>query len=63
MRLALAGTPLTSEEFAVLSYLHANGPRTLSQAAGDLGLAGDVAGDHARPADDSDIVERVPASA
>src|SRR5262245_52187493 len=37
MRAALADAPLTGEEFAVFSYLHANGPRTLSQAARDLG--------------------------
>jgi DNA-binding MarR family transcriptional regulator len=37
MRLALAAAPLTGEEFAVLSYLFANGSRTLSQAARDLG--------------------------
>ena len=37
MRLALATAPLSGEEFAVLSYLFANGPRTLSQAARDLG--------------------------
>jgi DNA-binding MarR family transcriptional regulator len=37
MRVALDGAPLTGEEFAVFSYLYANGPRTLSQAARDLG--------------------------
>lgn len=37
MRAALAAAPLTGEEFAVFSYLYANGPRTLSQAARDLG--------------------------
>jgi DNA-binding MarR family transcriptional regulator len=37
MRAALADAPLTGEEFAVFSYLYANGPRTLSQAARDLG--------------------------
>lgn len=37
MRSALAEAPLTGEEFAVFSYLYANGPRTLSQAARDLG--------------------------
>src|SRR5215831_6836525 len=37
MRAALADSPLTGDEFAVFSYLHANGPRTLSQAARDLG--------------------------
>ena len=37
IRSALGAAPLTGEEFAVFSYLHANGPRTLSQAASDLG--------------------------
>src|SRR5215510_4778299 len=37
MRAALADAPLTGEEFALFSYLYANGPRTLSQAARDLG--------------------------
>lgn len=60
MRLALAGTPLTSEEFAVLSYLHANGPRTLSQAAGDLGLPATSLATTLAPLIGSDIVERVP---
>jgi DNA-binding MarR family transcriptional regulator len=37
MRAALADAPLTGEEFALFSYLYANGPRTLSQAARELG--------------------------
>ena len=37
MRLALAGTNLSGEEYALYSYLFANGPRSLSQAARDLG--------------------------
>ena len=37
MRMALADAPLSGEEFALFSYLYANGPRTLSQAARDLG--------------------------
>jgi DNA-binding MarR family transcriptional regulator len=37
MRLALAGTGMRGEEYGLYSYLFANGPRTLSQAARDLG--------------------------
>jgi DNA-binding MarR family transcriptional regulator len=39
MRLALDGTGMSGEEYALLSYLYGNGPRTLSQAARDFGLA------------------------
>jgi DNA-binding MarR family transcriptional regulator len=60
MRLALAGTPLTGEEFALLSYLHANGPRTLSQAARDLGLPVSSLATTLAPLIDADLVERVP---
>lgn len=38
MRAALDGGALSGVEFAVYSYLVANGPRTLSQAARDLGF-------------------------
>ena len=38
MKLALAGSPMSGEEYALYSYLHANGPRTQSQAARDLGI-------------------------
>jgi MarR family transcriptional regulator, transcriptional regulator for hemolysin len=38
MKAALAGTGMTGEEYALHSYLFANGPRTMSQAARDLGL-------------------------
>src|SRR5688572_12450168 len=38
MRLALAGTGMTGEEYALYSYLYGNGPRTLTQAARDFGL-------------------------
>lgn len=37
MRLSLAATDLSGEEYALYSYLYANGPRSLSQAARDLG--------------------------
>ena len=39
MRQALDGTGISGEEYALLSYLYGNGPRTLSQAARDFGLA------------------------
>jgi DNA-binding MarR family transcriptional regulator len=38
MRLALAQTEMTGEEYALYSYLFGNGPRTLTQASRDLGL-------------------------
>lgn len=60
IRLALAGTPLTGEEFAVLSYLHANGPRTLSQAARDLGLPVTSLATTLAPLVDADRIERTP---
>jgi DNA-binding MarR family transcriptional regulator len=34
----LAGTDLSGEEYALYSYLFANGPRTLTQTALDLGM-------------------------
>ena len=37
MTLALRGTGMTGEEYGIYSYFNANGPRTLSQAATDLG--------------------------
>ena len=37
MRTALSGTGLRGEEYGLLSYLYANGPRTLTQASRDLG--------------------------
>lgn len=37
MRSALDGASISGDEFAVYSYLFANGPRTLTQAARDLG--------------------------
>ncbi len=37
MRATLAGTGMRGEEYGLFSYLYANGPRTLTQAANDLG--------------------------
>jgi DNA-binding MarR family transcriptional regulator len=38
MKHALAGSGMTGEEYALYSYLFANGSRTLSQGARDLGM-------------------------
>jgi DNA-binding MarR family transcriptional regulator len=38
MKLALTGSAMSGEEYALYSYLHANGPRTQSQAARDLAM-------------------------
>jgi DNA-binding MarR family transcriptional regulator len=38
VKLALVGTEMGGEQYALYSYLYANGPRTLSQAAQDVGL-------------------------
>ncbi len=38
MRLSMAASDMTGEEYALFSYLYANGARTLTQASGDLGL-------------------------
>jgi DNA-binding MarR family transcriptional regulator len=38
MRLALATSDMTGEEYALYSYLYGNGPRTLTQASRDFGL-------------------------
>jgi DNA-binding MarR family transcriptional regulator len=37
MRLAMAGSGMSGEEYALYSYLFANGARTLSQTARDVG--------------------------
>ena len=38
MRLALANSDMTGEEYALYSYLYGNGARTLTQASRDFGL-------------------------
>jgi DNA-binding MarR family transcriptional regulator len=38
MRLALANSEMTGEEYALYSYLYGNGARTLTQASRDFGL-------------------------
>lgn len=37
MRAALGGTDMSGEEYGIYSYFYANGPRTLSDAASQLG--------------------------
>jgi DNA-binding MarR family transcriptional regulator len=60
MRVALAGLGMSGEEYALCSYLYANGPRHLSQAARDFGtpittLAGLLA-----PLIEAGDIERLP---
>ena len=38
MKLVMSGTDMTGEQYALYSYLYANGARTLSQGARDLGM-------------------------
>jgi DNA-binding MarR family transcriptional regulator len=58
MRLVMAGTGMSGEEYALHSYLYANGPRTLSQAARDLGLPITTLATLLAPAVESGLVER-----
>jgi DNA-binding MarR family transcriptional regulator len=57
---ALAGTGLTGEQFALYSYLYGNGPRTLSQAARDFGLAVTTVATMLAPHFESGELERLP---
>jgi DNA-binding MarR family transcriptional regulator len=38
VKLSMAASDMTGEEYALFSYLYANGARTLTKASGDLGL-------------------------
>lgn len=60
MRLALAGSGMSGEEYAVGSYLYANGPRSLSQAARDLGMPITTVADLLQPLIESGDLERLP---
>ena len=60
MRGALDGTGISGEEYALLSYLYGNGPRTLSQAARDFGLAITTVATMLAPLFDSGELERKP---
>jgi DNA-binding MarR family transcriptional regulator len=60
MRLALADSGMSGEEYAVCSYLYANGPRSLSQTARDFGLPITTLAGLLVPLVDSGDVERLP---
>ncbi|HSL75768.1 MAG TPA: MarR family winged helix-turn-helix transcriptional regulator [Candidatus Limnocylindrales bacterium] len=60
MKAALAGTGLTGEQYALYSYLYGNGPRTLSQAARDFGLAVTTVATMLAPHFASGELERLP---
>jgi DNA-binding MarR family transcriptional regulator len=60
MKSALAGTAMTGEQFALYSYLFGNGPRTLSQAARDFGLAVTTVATMLAPHFESGDLERLP---
>jgi DNA-binding MarR family transcriptional regulator len=60
MKAALAGTGMTGEQFALYSYLYGNGPRTLSQAARDFGLAVTTVATMLAPHFESGELERLP---
>lgn len=60
MRHALAGTGMSGEEYALLSYLYGNGPRTLTQAARDFGLAVTTVATMIGPLVESGDLERTP---
>ncbi len=60
MRSALEGSSVGGDEFAVYSYLFANGPRTLSQAARDLGYPITTLATMLAPAFERDELERRP---
>ncbi len=38
VRVSMAASDMSGEEYALYSYLYANGSRTLTQASGDLGM-------------------------
>jgi DNA-binding MarR family transcriptional regulator len=60
MKAALAGTGMTGEQFALYSYLYGNGPRTMSQAARDFGLAVTTVATMLAPHFESGELERQP---
>ena len=60
MRQALEGTGMTGEEYALLSYLYGNGPRTLSQASRDFGFAITTVATMLAPLFEAGELERTP---
>lgn len=60
MRLSLGGTGMSGEDYALCSYLFANGPRTLTQAATDLGMPLTTLADLLAPMVERGEIERRP---
>ncbi len=59
MRLALSQSGMSGEEYALYSYLFANGPRTLSAAARDFGLPITTLSTMLAPAVEAGEIERL----
>jgi DNA-binding MarR family transcriptional regulator len=60
MRIALSDSGMTGEAYALYSYLYGNGPRTLSQASRDFGLAITTVATMLAPLFDAGELERTP---
>ena len=60
MRIVLSETGMTGEAYALYSYLYGNGPRTLSQAARDFGLAITTVATMLAPLFEAGELERTP---
>ena len=60
MRLALAASDISGEEYALYSYLYANGPRSLSRAARDLGWPVTTLSTMLTPLVEHGLLERMP---
>lgn len=60
MRLSMAASDMSGEEYALFSYLFANGARTLTQAARDLGMPITTLATLLAPAIERGEVERGP---
>jgi DNA-binding MarR family transcriptional regulator len=60
MRRSMAASDMSGEEYALFSYLYANGARTLTQAAGDLGLPITTLATLMGPSIEAGQVEKIP---
>jgi DNA-binding MarR family transcriptional regulator len=60
MRVALADAGMTGEEYAICSYLYANGPRPLSQTAREFGVPITTVAGLLGPLIESGDLERLP---
>ena len=60
MRIVLSETGMTGEAYALYSYLYGNGPRTLSQASRDFGLAITTVATMLAPLFEAGELERMP---